>query len=468
MQRPSSSADTYRKLAIALGASLLIAALGIHPRAAAADRLLARAALAAAAGQPAAALAALDESMEFDPALASLHLPAAQLAWQAGDAGEMAAHLDDVPEGLRRTAEFACLQARQASIGVETLCGQPEDSPVQEPAPIPAVSELAALAATLRAEVARDPQSVSAWERLALLTELTAPDRVESVILEAYRFFPEGSPLLDGLWRNASQDAPSLSLAERAARSGQMLAAQGDWGMAGAAWSRALEIEPEFPQAEAYLGLAVSKTGGDGLPWLLRASSKAPDDAVVRLLLGQYWLAAGDAASAAREFSYAHRLDPQNPATAAALGAALGQVGRLPDAADAYWQAANVDPQNPTFWLLLAEFSLRYDYQVASLGLEAARNASALNPHDPAATSALGLANALSGDPFTGERLLQRAIALDSANALSWYRYALVLLDQGRLDEARHSLAAAIELDPGGVVAQLADASLANLSGGFQ
>ena len=468
MQRTSSSADTYRKLAIALGASLVIAALGIRPRAAVADRLLTRAALAAAAGQPAAALAALDESMEFDPALASLHLPAAQLAWQAGDAGEMAAHLDAVPEGLRRTNEFACLQARQASVGVETECAEPSEPVEEEPAHIPAVSELAALASALRAEVADDPQNLSAWERLAFVTELTAPGLVESVLLQAYRSFPQGSPVLDGLWRNAAQDAPSLGPAERAARAGQMFAARGDWAMAGAAWSRALEIEPDFPQAEAYLGLAVSKTGGDGLPWLLRASAEAPDDAVVRWLLGQYWLAAGDAESAAREFSYAHRLDPQNPATAAALGAALGRAGRMPEAADAYRQAADVDPQDPTFWLLLAEFSLRHDYQVASLGLEAARNASALRPHDPAATSALGLANALSGDLLTAERLLQRAIALDPADALSWYRYALVLLDQGRIDEARSSLAAAIELDPGGVVAQLADASLANLPGGFQ
>jgi cytochrome c-type biogenesis protein CcmH/NrfG len=64
--------------------------------------------------------------------------------------------------------------------------------------------------------------------------------------------------------------------------------------------------------------------------------------------------------------------------------------------------------------------------------------------------------------------LLQQAISLDPTGALGWYRYALVVLDQGRADEARQALATAVQLDPGGMVGQLADASLANLTAGFR
>jgi Tfp pilus assembly protein PilF len=80
--------------------------------------------------------------------------------------------------------------------------------------------------------------------------------------------------------------------------------------------------------------------------------------------------------------------------------------------------------------------------------------------------AALGLANALAGDAVAGERLLTEAIALDPSNALAWYRYALVLLDQGRGAEARQALTTAARLDQDGIVAQLAASSLSNLAEG--
>jgi Flp pilus assembly protein TadD len=333
-------------------------------------------------------------------------------------------------------------------------------------APIPSLADLPDMAAAAKAEVTADSEDLAAWERWAVLTELTEPESVRSTVLRAYGELPLGSAILDGLLQNSAQTDPPLSLAERAARAGQLMAAEGDWRLAGAAWKRALELEPAFPEAEAYLGLALSRNGEDGLPWLLRASAEAPGDPVIRSLLGQYWLGAGEAASAVRELDYAARLDPSNPATAAALGAALAQAGRLAEAEQSYRRAADLKPQDPAFWLLMAEFSLRYDYLVDSVGLPAARNAAALDPEDAAANSALGLALALSGDTRSGERLLLHALELAPQNALAWYRYALILLEQGRMDEARRSLSAAIDLDPGGLVAQLADGALQNLAAG--
>src|SRR3970282_795278 len=176
----------------------------------------------------------------------------------------------------------------------------------------------------------------------------------------------------------------------------------------------------------------------------------------------------GAPAAAACDLNYANRLDPENPAITAALGAALAQNGRLDEAAEAYRLAAAWDPQNPGFWLFLAEFSLRYDYQVESIGLDGARNAVALSPQDPAALSALGMAHSLVGEGPTGERLLQSPVSLDPSSALGWYRSALVLLDQGRADEAQQALTTAVTLDSGGVIGRLAQASLANLAAGLR
>ena len=140
----------------------------------------------------------------------------------------------------------------------------------------------------------------------------------------------------------------------------------------------------------------------------------------------------------------------------------------MAEAATTYSQAAASDPQNPAFWLLLAEFSLRYDFQVETLGLPAARNAVATSEGDPEAISALGMAANIAGDHLTGERLLGQALSLDPSSALAWYRYALVLLDLGRDAEAQRALDNAAALDPGGVVGQLADRSLDNLLAGYR
>ena len=473
MRKSRSGSDPYRQAAFALVASVLVAALGVRPRATAFDRLLTRAALAAASGQPVPALAALDQVLAFDPALASLHLAAAQLAWQSGDSAAMARHLQAAPADVRRTSAYHCLQSylpeRQGtttSVPAPGCPAQPAPS-AEPPASIPSQADLPASAASLRAELAMAPDNLPGWERLAALTELTQPAALEPVLLQAYRSFPQGSKVLDGLWQASHQADPSLALAQQAARTGQLLAAGGDWALAGAAWQRAVDLDPSFAVARAYLGVAQGKTGADGLPHLLRAAAEAPDDPTVRMLIGQYWLSVGDAQTAAKELEYAQQLDTRNPAIAAALGSALAQSGRMDAAAEAYQSAAALAPQEPSFWLLLAEFSLRYGFRVDSIGLEAARNAVALAPQDPAALSALGMTQDLAGDPSAGERLLARAIALDPSRAIDWYRYALTLLDQGRTAEARQALSSAVALDPDGPVARLASGALSNLMPGL-
>jgi tetratricopeptide (TPR) repeat protein len=459
---------------MAIGACLLVAALGPRPRATRFDLLLSRAAMASGAGQPSAALAWLDEAIAFDPALAALHVPAARLALQAGDTAAMRQHLLAAPPMTRSSSEYRCLVALLPSeeapeaLPPSAGCAEAMATPRLASAEIPSQAALPAAAAALRLQLETRPEDLPGWERLAALTELTDAPAVEAVILQAYRYFPEGSDILDGLWLISHEDTPKLTLAERSARAGQLLAATGDWALAGAAWTRAVDLEPAFPQARAFLGVAMGQTGADGLPPLLLASAEAPDDPVIRLLLGQYLLSGGNPAAAARQLEYASHLDPENPAIAAALGAALAQVGRLDEAAAAYLRAAARDPQDPAFWLLLAEFALHYDYQVESLGIDAARNAVALSPQDPAALSALGMADSLVGDRPTGERLLRSAISLDPSNPLGWYRYALVVLEQGRVDEAREALATAVTLDPDGIVGGLAQASLANLAGGLR
>jgi cytochrome c-type biogenesis protein CcmH/NrfG len=314
--------------------------------------------------------------------------------------------------------------------------------------------DLAALA--LESRVEARPEDLKAWEALAVVTALRDPSRVEAVIQRAFRSYPQGSDILDGLLRLYRRGPEDLSPAERAAQAGELLAAQGDWHLAAAAWTTALELEPDFPEARAFLGLARSKIGADGLADLQRAAAEAPGDPVVRMLLGQYWLGQGDASTALRELAYARGLAPGNPAFAATHASALAQAGRTADAAEAYQDAAEMDPQDATFWSLLAEFSLQHEFEIETLGRAAARNAAALSPGDASALATLGYMAHLGESSRLGEQLLARAIGLDPENPTAWYRYGLLLLDQGRFRESRTALAAAAALDAQGPIGRLA------------
>jgi len=469
-----TATDTYRNLGIALGASLLILALAPKPRATRSGILLTTAVQAAASGDPAAALEAVDQARGFEPALAALDTSAAWLALQAGDQARARTRL---AEARTRGANPDTLSCLEFGLGLgSTRALQPAGLPPSCPADLIdldawlaaglARGDLAASKAALEASIESRPEDLPAWETLTALTALTAPDEVEAVALRALSVFPQGSPVLDGLLNLAREESShSLTSAESAARAGELLAAQGDWSLAAAAWGRAVELDPNFPQARAFLGLATSMTGGQGLADLQRAAAEAPRDPIVRSLLGQYWLAQDNAVNAERELAFARTLDPENPAIEAAYGSALAKAGKYPQAAEAYRAAAETNPQDPAFWKLLAEFSLQHEFQVSTLSLAAARNAASLSPDDAAAVAVLGYANHLSGESLLGERLLQRALSLDPDRALSWYRYGLLLLDRARYNEARAALATAADLDPRGSVGRLATLSMESLPG---
>src|SRR3989304_3195014 len=152
MRTQPSAGGTYRRLAMALGARFLVAARGPPPRALPFSLPLARAAIPPGPGQPAAALAWLDEAIAFDPALGALHLPAAQLALQAGDAAGLRSHLQAAPPGIQASGDFACLLAHlPADHKIETMaatdaCNRGDTSPEESAPHIPPHAELAVAA----------------------------------------------------------------------------------------------------------------------------------------------------------------------------------------------------------------------------------------------------------------------------------------------------------------------------------
>ena len=226
----------------------------------------------------------------------------------------------------------------------------------------------------------------------------------------------------------------------------------------------ALTDQPNLAIARAYLGMAIERLGEDGWPQIWGAVLTDPSSSAVWTVLGGFWLEHNDVERALSAYEQAERLDPSNAAAAAGLGGALTVAGRVNEAAEAYLRAARNGQEDPSFWILLARFSLAWDFDVPSVGLPAARNAVAMSTSNPEALAALGYAHVLAGEPLLGRRLLIRALDLSPIDPQAYYHLGLAYLALGDAPGARHPLQQAHALDPDGPVGILAQRTLDRLA----
>jgi tetratricopeptide (TPR) repeat protein len=434
-----------------------------------------RAITAAQGGEPAAAVTALESALRFEPSLESLHLAAARLALDAADPARAQVHLDAVADHPSDPALFHCLSGlAHTSPSVQPQRGESSeigcmDGRAALRAEVSAAlgrGDIAAAVSLLRSWLIRQPDDTESWEDLAGLETARNLADGKAVASTALARRPGGSPVLDGLLGIARRTEEADGAARAAADVGRLFASNGRWEIAAASWSLALSAKDDFPQARAYLGLALNRLGEDGRPEIERAAAEAPQDPLVQALVGQFWLDSQDVPRAIRALERAHSLDSTNPALLASLAEARARVGDYGGAADALTEAAQRAPQQAGFWLLLAGFSLGNDYQVPSLGIPAARNAAVLEADDPEALSDLGFGWHVAGEPLLAERFLARSIRQDPSRADTWYRYGIMLLDDGQPSEAADAFRSAIRLSQSERVRQLAERALESAEAG--
>ena len=381
----------------------------------------------------------LENAIGFEPALTGLHLVVADLAFAVGDLDSAKAHLNALAVNGAQNNEVYCLR-QQVTIRAGNLAVADfdwGDLIVDCPEAIPAIQQLALDWLT----------SIGLEESLPILEALASASVHNNETEEAYAYAmaalsPEESlPLLHALARKADQtptlaldlilaiddstDAQSPGLIQ--AQMGQTFARHGRWNLAIPSLERALELNPDFHMARAYLGLSKDQAGQNGLDDLRIAADAMPDQALTFTFLALHWLNAGEEELAGEALTTAAQIDPQNPAIAAQLGEFYAGLGDFTTAAAAYRQAASLDPKNPEFWLLLASFSNQYEVDLRSLALPAARNAVALSTREATPLTELAYTHFLLGNNILAERLLWKAVALNPKHAQTQYYLGLYL-----------------------------------------
>jgi tetratricopeptide (TPR) repeat protein len=423
------------------------------------------------AGRADLALPALNNAIALEPDVPELHLRAAQGALTAEDPDQATEFLNQLPES---DAQLECLQldaalrAGRMDAALAQLTGSrcPEQAAMlyQEADRLVAAGDYQAAADMLKSLLISLPATSEASETLGTILALKDPESAMSHLrlavdldLRTARFADELIEVIESARSNGNQ-------AYTLAQVGQALARTGRWSMAVAAFENALALDPGYTEARAYYGLALDRSGQDGLSQLDRAVAEAPQAPLPLVLLGKHWLIGGEPALALEAYEQAAALAPEDPLIAIDLGAAYAAAGDLPAAKLAYQYATDLAPDDATMWSLFAQFSLDYEIELTEVGLPAARQAVMLKPGDAAALDRLGYAHFLLGNLTLAERFILRAIQTDANLASALYHLGLLGLATGDVAGGRGALASALALDPDGRYGYLARRSLNNLN----
>lgn len=249
--------------------------------------------------------------------------------------------------------------------------------------------------------------------------------------------------LLQALERTESITNPAY----RAAQMGLAYLDIGEPGLAEGQLSAAVEAEPAYSDAWAYLGTAQDQMGRNGRTAIARAIELEPDRPLAHSLMGHHWLAQQRPDLARQEFVTARDLDPDSPAHLADVALTYQMEGDT-SSAEAWYQAAvRRAPDEPTFWMVLARFYLDAVNEVAEGGLLVAQKAVALAPENPAALDILGWAQFLDGQTRLAETNLLAARQRDPALPSVHYHLGRLYDDRGDRREAAEAYRLAEALD---------------------
>lgn len=237
---------------------------------------------------------------------------------------------------------------------------------------------------------------------------------------------------------------------------GQALGAVGEWAAARQAFLAAVEANPEFAEAWAYLGEALQQNGQDGLPALEQAERLDPNSLSVRLFLALYWQRQGDFERAEQNLRVAALQHPQNPLVQMQLAENAVLKGDTSAALPFLERAMQLAPDNPAIWRAVAVYSVESALYVEEAALPALERLHRRQPDQADLLTLHARALALLRRDGEAEGYFMQAIEADAAYTPAHLYYGIFLLAGQRVEEARQHLNQVLALQPSGPQADLA------------
>jgi len=238
--------------------------------------------------------------------------------------------------------------------------------------------------------------------------------------------------------------------------SGQALAAISEWKLAQEALLHAVQSEPEYAEAWAYLGEAQQQNGEDGYPALKRALDLNPQSLSALLLNALYWQRQQEYPRAALLYSRASMMEPENSSIQLQWGQNSLLAGDVNEAREHFELAADLSPSDLEVWTFVAQYCVDAEIYVEELGLPAALLVFREQPENAQVMVLVGRAYLATGNQVTAEVVLQETVKLHPEYMPAHYYYALFLLAKSEDSEAFVHLNKVIELAPGSSEAERA------------
>ena len=291
---------------------------------------------------------------------------------------------------------------------------------------------------------------------LGQLLMTSDPGRAFQELRNASALDPEFYSVVQTL--NASLDlaATESEPVHRLVIIGRGLGLVDEWGLASRAFEQAVNLDSGNAEAWSWLGEARQHQGQDGKEELDKALSLDPQDTVVHALRGLYWKRQGLYTNALDEYQQAADAEPENPTWQVSIGEISALNGDLVSALGDYQKATSLAPNDAMYWRLLAMFCADNGVQVQEVGLPAAQKAFEIAPNDPQAMDALGWSYLNAGYLYNAEQNLLKAIKAEPDLVLAHIHLAETYLRKGDRPSAFVELNNVRQLDANGPSGQLA------------
>lgn len=300
-------------------------------------------------------------------------------------------------------------------------------------------------------------EDAAAHYRLGLLLTLSDQNTALSELITASQLDPQLDPAIQTLRTALNLASLSASPSERFVITGRGLGLVNEWRLARAAFEEAIRSDENNAEAWAWLGEAKHHTdtlesalqGQEGSNELDHALNLNPNSSVIRGLRGLYFQRSGNFSQALKEFQHAAQLEPENPAWQVSIGEAHSKLGNLILALEAYQQATTLAPEDANYWRLLAMFCAQNGVYLKDVGVPAAQRVVIMSKDDATALDLLGWMYMLDSRYDDAEKMLNRALELDSQNATAHLHLAMMYLQKNERDAAYAHLVLARDLGDG-------------------
>ena len=299
---------------------------------------------------------------------------------------------------------------------------------------------------TFRARLAAQSGDAETAFRLGLLLVSNHPE-------EALQFFQEALSHDGSLQAQVDSLRQALSLAElkddpsyQQLLIGRSLGSLGYWDLAARSFNNAIDLNPDYAEAWAFLGEANQHMDKDGYPMLQKAQLLSPDSVIVKALLALYWRRQGHPEKALTNLQAVAAAEPTQGAWQIELGTTLADMGKASQALAYFQHAVEMEPGSALYWEILAQFSIANELDLRTIGLPAARQAVLIAPRDPAALDTMGWTMYSLGDMQEAERFYLRALQANPDYATAHLHLSQVYLQTGQYQPAYQHLRKALDL----------------------